>query len=708
MVRRRKPTEAVLAFLAAAAATAGLWAAAEAPAFRALETWSLDMRLRIEGGRAPGPEVALVLVDDRSLAALGRWPFSRSLIARATDAIDRMGAKAIAFDLLFAEPEQPVAEDLRQAARDAVPRLAQHDPPLAAQLAALAAADPDGELAEAFRRSGKVLVPFALTFDGHRSGQPQQLEAAAFATFGRSPRAPSFPLRPDGVVMPLPRLAAAAAGLAHVTIAFDADGAPRYDYVALPFDADFLPSMAVRALALGLGVPWEEVSLELGGGIALGKRLFIPTDGAMRLLVDYRGPRATFPTHSFVDVVEGRVPKDAFAGRIVLVGAAAIGINDTFHTPFGSAPIPGVERMANVIDTALHGRPIARPDALPAAEAAAAVLAAVAAAAIAARLPTWAGAGLWLVVVGGWVAAAQAALGRGLWLSVIAPAAVLIAAMLASLVWRVVVVDGQERRIRAAFRHYLAPAMVAELAAHPERLRLGGESRTMTVLFCDIRNFTTLSETMPDQDLVRLLNNFFTPMVDVVQNHQGTVDKFIGDCLMAFWNAPLDDPAHAANACRAALAMIAAAEALTPRIGIGIGLNTGPCCVGNLGAAQRFDYSVVGDSVNVASRMEGLTKTYGVRVVAADGTRAAAAGLPWLELDEVRVKGRATPVRIHTLWTGAADVLAPLADCHVRLLAALAEGRKGDAGTALDQARRLGGQTLATAHDVLAERLSKG
>ena len=228
----------------------------------------------------------------------------------------------------------------------------------------------------------------------------------------------------------------------------------------------------------------------------------------------------------------------------------------------------------------------------------------------------------------------------------------------------------------------------------------------MSVLFCDIRNFTTLSETMAEQDLVRLLNGFFTPAVDVVMAHHGTVDKFIGDCLMAFWGAPLADPDHALHACQAARSMLTVAEKSVglAAFGVGIGLNTGPCCVGNLGSEQRFDYSVVGDAVNVASRMEGLTKTYGVRLVAAEGTRAAVPHLPWLVLDEVTVKGRAAPVRAHTLWDGPLEVLARLGPLHEAILTALAQGREAEADQALVEARSLAGERLAATHRILAAR----
>ena len=206
----------------------------------------------------------------------------------------------------------------------------------------------------------------------------------------------------------------------------------------------------------------------------------------------------------------------------------------------------------------------------------------------------------------------------------------------------------------------------------------------MTVMFCDVRNFTSMSEGMAPETLVQVMNRFLTPTTDAVLRHRGTVDKYIGDCLMAFWNAPLDDPDHASHACAAAREMLAQVDALgaelertmgVPRLAVGVGLNSGPCLVGNLGSTQRFNYSVMGDTVNVASRLKSLTKTYRVPILAGDATRLLAPGLPWLVLDEVAVKGRSAPVRVHTLWLGDPGRHARLAELHELILAARLAGR---------------------------------
>ncbi|MCE3233169.1 MAG: adenylate cyclase [Rickettsiaceae bacterium] len=209
----------------------------------------------------------------------------------------------------------------------------------------------------------------------------------------------------------------------------------------------------------------------------------------------------------------------------------------------------------------------------------------------------------------------------------------------------------------------MSPALVAQLAANPESLKLGGETKNLTLLFSDIRGFTTISESFNAEDLTKFINSFLTPMTTVILNHKGTIDKYMGDCIMAFWNAPLDDPEHPKNACNAALTMIKELAALNIRleeeakekgrkfipIHVGVGLNTGYACVGNMGSDQRFDYSVLGDDVNLASRLEGQSKTYGVDIVIGENTKAAAGEFATLELDLIKVKGKTKPVRIYTL-----------------------------------------------------------
>jgi adenylate cyclase len=288
-----------------------------------------------------------------------------------------------------------------------------------------------------------------------------------------------------------------------------------------------------------------------------------------------------------------------------------------------------------------------------------------------ALLPTRAAALAGLVPIAGWCVGAQIAFVHGLWLPVVNPVTALTATMLSALLFRYGFTDYQRRRIQVAFRHYLAPELVEELAEHPERLQLGGETRTLTVMFSDIRGFTTISEGFKSnpQGLSRLINRgFLTPMTKLIMARRGTIDKYMGDCIMAFWNAPLDDASHADRACETALAMVRELDQINrnlqeeaardgrslPPIHIGIGLNSGDCVVGNMGSDDRFAYTAMGDAVNLASRLEGQSKTYHVTIVIGEETRLRAPSWAALELDLIAVKGKAEAVRIYTLLGDAA------------------------------------------------------
>jgi len=279
----------------------------------------------------------------------------------------------------------------------------------------------------------------------------------------------------------------------------------------------------------------------------------------------------------------------------------------------------------------------------------------------------------------------------------------------------------QRAEVRRAFGRYVSPAVVDDIIANPDSLELGGEIRELTLLFCDVRNFTSISERMTAQELTHFINTLLTPLSDVILKHRGTIDKFIGDAVMAFWNAPLDEPDHAASACRAAIEMAAAVEKLNrewqamphdkpfPVVRIGIGINTGECCVGNLGSEQRFDYSAIGDNVNIASRFEGLSKIYGVTTIVGERTVAALPEAMTLELDLVRVKGRSEPTRIYTLldvYHPGEEARARLRDAHARFLAAYRAQRWDEAESALKDCLGSGVSGLESYYAVFTERIA--
>ncbi|HEY1798345.1 MAG TPA: adenylate/guanylate cyclase domain-containing protein [Stellaceae bacterium] len=712
--------------VAVALVVLGALAFGNAPVLRGLETSSLDLRFRLRGTVPPGQEIALVMVDDKSIDALGRWPLSHRLFARTLETLDRDHAKTIVFDLLFAQPEQPIPPDLQQAAKTAAAALpAEGNPALGNALKALADDDPDGDLARAMRASGNVYLPIAFSFSGNKGTAPDFVSDAGYQRFPKSPIPPNFPLKPVSALTPLPVWAKEAAGFGHVNIAFDRDGAPRYDYLALPFEGDFLPSLPVRAAAAYLGVKWPDVGLALGQGVEIG-RIAIPTDAAMRLLIDYRGPRGTFPSYSFVDLLDGRIPPTAFAGKIVLIGASFLGLPDSNASPFGSTPLPGTERMATIIDQILHRDFIAEnPGEWPIAVIAAVVMLAALAGIGGTFLPTRLAvlsAGLPVVL---WAGATQAAFLHGLWLPLVKPVAALAAASVAVLLFRYRVVDYEGRVIKTAFRRYLAPDMVNYLSRHPDRLKLGGETRNMTLLFCDVRGFTAISERYKanPHGLTHLINRFLTPMTDLILERRGTIDKYMGDCIMAFWNAPLDDPDHAEHACASALAMVAALDGINAGLAaeaeavessftplrVGIGINTGDCVVGNVGSDQRFDYSVLGDAVNLAARLEPQSKTYDVAIVIGEETHNRAPGFAAIELDRIAVYGKQEAVRVYTLLgdeaVAASPEFAALSARHEAMLACYRAQDWDGADSALAACRDRDGR-IERLYDLYAERVT--
>jgi adenylate cyclase len=443
----------------------------------------------------------------------------------------------------------------------------------------------------------------------------------------------------------------------------------------------------------------------------------VPTDPALRLLINYRGPRDTFPSFSFADLLAGRVMADKLAGRIVLIGASFAGSSDGFAQPFGNTPMPGVERMANIIDTIIGrdfiGKP---PGSWNIVVTAMILLLAALAGALTEFLPTRFAAFAGATPIAAWAGAAQLAFAQNVWLPLVTPTAALATAAATVLLFRYWVVDRDGRRIRTAFRQYLAPELVAELAAHPERLQLGGEMRPMTILFCDLRSFTTLAEGMDARTLTSFLNSFLSPMTEIILAHKGTIDRYLGDGIMAFWNAPLDDPDHAKNAVRAAQAMrrklvelnrgweceVQAAGKVFRPVRMGIGINTGECCVGNYGSQQHFNYSLLGDPVNLASRLDGLGKIYGIDLVIGEQTAARLDNPELVEIDLVAVKGKTQAVRVYTL--SPERIEEQLLARHSALLKAYRRQDWASARAAIADCRRYDAG-LAQLYDLYEERI---
>ena len=666
--------------------------------------------------------VRVVDIDDESIRRLGQWPWPRSDIARLTDRLGQAGASVVAFDIVFSEPDRTspamIADQLARggaepAVIDTLRRLPDHDTALAQSFAATPA-----------------VLGYFLVKD---HAGPQVAVKAGFAV-GGSPLGVAVPTFQRGIES-LPVLTAQAAGSGSVSLAPDSDGILRSVPMLARQGEQLLPSLSLEALRVAQGagsilIRSSDASGEMGGApgrvVAIKVGQFeIPTTDAGGLWLHYTKPVAarTIPAWK---IIEGALSpaelEQAVSGRIVFVGAGAIGLRDLISTPLRDKEL-GVMAHAQAVEQVILGRYLLQPDWGSGLERALILVLGLGLALQLPRLGASRGAlvmlgGITLVAGGSWLAFTR----RGFLLD---PTYPVLALVLVYFAQTVMVYYREERRrayIHSAFDRYLSPEMVRQIAANPDRLELGGEEREMTVLFADVRNFSGISEHLAPKQLIGFLIALLTPLCDVLLARKATIDKFIGDAIVAFWNAPLDDPDQHRNAARATLEMIRKLDALNAGDGrdpaitwpgpvkVGIGLNCGLCCVGNMGSAQRLSYSLIGDTVNLASRIEGLTKFYGVSIAIGSALREHLGDFAVLELDRVKVVGRDTPERVFVLlgdesFAKDAAFLA-MRDRHEAMLAAY---RSGDwslaSGYLPDLIEQADGFGLTPLYALYAERI---
>ena len=584
--------------------------------------------------RPPAENPTLVIaIDDDSLAKYGQWPWPRSLIARLVDRLAEAGPAAIAVSIVFAEPD----------------RLSSGSP------------SNDEILADAIINAPVVLGRGARPQEARRSAIPLP---PPIAEIGEDPR--RFLVAFPALVRNLAVLESVAAGNGIFTLGSEPDGVVRRIPALIRVGRDIFPALSIEALRVAAGETTTLVRTGPRGveSIRVGA-VEIPTDTRGRIWPHFAPPDAR-RVLSAADVLDNGLPPDAVRGRTVVIGATAVGQAPLVPTPVSGA-MSGVEIHAQLIDMAQAGAFLSRPDFATGAEIA---LTALAMTFIVLVVPALGA--VWTLVVGALSAAVLWAIswglfiGLGMLLDVTYPA---LASFLLFLLLSYLNYSREERgrrQVRSAFAQYLAPSVVAELAEHPERLQLGGENRELSVLFCDIRGFTTLAERLNEdpQRLTQLLTRLLTPVTETILSHRGTIDKYIGDSVMAFWNAPLEDPDHAARACAAALGILddvrqvnselaaETAESGIPAetLSMGLGINSGSCVVGNLGTPRRFAYSAIGDTVNLAARLEGQTRTYGVDIILGEVTAARVEDrFAVLELDRLTAKGRRSANLIYAL-----------------------------------------------------------
>jgi adenylate cyclase len=617
---------------------------------------------RLEPRKKVQRPVTIVDIDEKSLAKFGQWPWPRTRLADLVVNLNNLGAKVIGFDMVFSEPDRLNPDIVAGTMRylDEVTRTRLRELP-----------SNDQVFADAIRRARVVLGETGL-----KQANPQfdkELPVNGIVTLS-DPTPTGMPADPqtfmyeyDGLLRNVKVLETAAAGRGLFTIKNERDGIVRRVPMLLLAQGSPIPSLSFEMLRLLTNTPNVQVRTKANGaikGVKLG-RIEIPTDENAQLWVHFaRQDPSIYVSAS--DVIDNNVPPEKINGKIVLIGTSAVGLNDIKTTPVSSV-MPGVEIHAQVLEAVFENALLSQPAWGIGLERIAAVvlgLLVIIFAPMFGPLALVLGGALFasLLVGTSWYFYTEQKLLIDFTYPLMSTTAIYLSMIFSSFVRE----QAQRRQTRSAFGRYLSPALVEQLAQSPEKLVLGGEEREMTIMFSDVRGFTTISESFKHdpQGLTALMNRFLTPLTNAILARKGTIDKYMGDAIMAFWNAPLDDTQHQLNACEAAVDMLERIEVLNKQreleaqdggrayfpLNVGVGLNTGTCVVGNMGSDLRFDYSVFGDSVNLASRLEGQSKEYGFPIIVGSNTALAVKDkFAILELDFIMVKGKKEPEVIYAI-----------------------------------------------------------
>lgn len=594
-----------------------------------LEDKLYDYRFKIRGPIKPPQDIVIAAIDEKSLERLGRWPWSRDKIAGLVNKLNGAGASLIVFDVMFSEREIN-----------------------------------DRMLTDSINNAGNVIIPVVFDFLKDSKASHGGLDINAYQSIVNPEVFDKCPVIPaKSVSVPIPEVSAAAMALGHINMLADGDGTLRWETMAIEYEGYLYPSIGLHAASLYLGIPREKTAFSVCKGIVLGSKRYIPTDMHGRMLINYYGPSGTFPYVSISDVLEDKIGNDVLEGKIVLIGATAKGIFDLRVTPF-TAEMPGVEKHASVIASIIDGRfinAVSENVNLTILLLSGLLFSLLVSRykALVASLITLAFCGT--ILLSGYLLFVQ----KGLWLNITYPLLNVIFIFITVTAYKYAVEEKYARRIRSMFSSYVTERVVNELIKNPGMARLGGERREITVLFSDVRGFTSFSEKHSPEDVVSILNEYLGEMTDIVFRWEGTLDKFIGDAILAFWNAPMRQDNHAELAVKCALNMVDRLEQLQrkwrdegrPALDCGIGINTGEVIVGNIGAeGKKMDYTVIGDHVNLGSRIESLTRKYDVHIIISEYTlnrmrkqvEDGAMGHIYIGgLEKVIVKGKENPVNLY-------------------------------------------------------------
>ncbi len=613
------------------------------PAFiKGIDLKLQDVRFRLKKGDLPDPHIAIVAIDEKSVNEIGRWPWKRSIMAKLIDSLSSYGAKVIALDIVFSESSDP-EEDLL--------------------------------LARSIKKAGNVVLGYFFRYNKEEENNIsiqmlRRYHLGAIRLLSKEIKEIPVTLFPY-VETNIPVLATSAKGFGFFNIFPDRDGICRnYNLIAVYKD-DFFPSLALAAAREYL---LEEpiisiASYGIDSIIIGGKR--IPVDESGRCTINYYGSYKSLPIIPAVDVIKGRIPKDLLKGKAIFIGATEIGISDLRATPINPA-LPGVLIHATILSNILQGRFIIRDSRTIVLEVLFMFLFPITMAILLSLITNTLISIIILLVfllLYGFINLSLFS-HSGLNLSMIYPFLSILFSYMGCESYRNLVEVRQRRFLQKAFSSYVSPDLVSQIVENPEILRLGGEKREITVLFSDIRGFTSISERFPPETIVEMLNRYLDPMTKIVLSNRGTLDKYIGDAIMAIYNAPLDIEDHPYLACKTAVEMIDSLRKVNeefrklgfPEIDIGIGIHTGEAVVGNMGTDTRFDYTAIGDTVNLASRLESLNKQYRTHIIVSEFTkeRIRYDQFKFRELDKIRVKGKELPVVIYELSMNLDDELIRL------------------------------------------------
>lgn len=676
-----------------------------------------DFYQRAEPRELTKQPVVIIDIDEESLAEIGQWPWPRTVIAKLiTKLLVDYKVPAAAFDIVFAEPDR-TSPDLIAS------NVAGLDPSLTSALENLPSNDEI--FAQAIKDTGRIVLGQSTTSRDVAGADDRKSVKASIgvrAAKGVDPKA--FVYSFSGLVRNLEVLEKAAAGIGVFTFKPSLDGIVRQVPLIMRVGEQYYPALSLELLRVATGQKTIMIKADTAGVSSLVLKGFeVPTTMNGEFFLRF-APHTRDRYVSARDVINGTLPLDRLAGHMALIGTSAVGLLDIKATPVDDA-MPGVELHAQLLENVLTKSFLTRPNWSLGAELIALVVVGLLMIALVPFLGALYTLALGVVLMLGLLGASWYLFSSlGLLLDMV------YVALAASLVYGVMTYlnymreERERRQVRGAFSRYMSPALVEQLAQDPSKLKLGGEMRDMTLLFCDIRGFTAISELFDAAGLTRFINRFLTPMTELILSRRGTIDKYMGDCIMAFWNAPLDDPDHAKNGVRSALAMVDGVKALNAQlkaeaeaenrkfvpINIGIGLNSGMVCVGNMGSDMRFDYSVLGDDVNLASRLEGQSKTYGTDNVIGENTRTKIEGFACLQLDRIQVKGKTVPVDIYTAFgdetLAATPAFKALEERHKEMLTAYRAQDWKAARRKLGECRALDPEgRLKTLYDLYDERI---